>query len=61
VGRSLAAELLEKTADSNADTPLRALRARAMPVLFVEVDGMEVLDDLDGPDDLRRLRARFSV
>jgi len=56
VGRELAAELvtLEET------SPLRALRDRAGPLLSVEVPAEEVLDDLDSPADLARIRSRLA-
>jgi molybdenum cofactor cytidylyltransferase len=56
LGREIAAELahLEK------DAPLRDLRARAAPLLAVDVQSSEVLDDLDSQDDLARLRAKLS-
>ncbi len=40
------------------DRPLRELRARAAPLWSIEVSCKEVLDDLDAPADLARLRAR---
>ncbi len=54
VGRTLLAEL-EHFAP---DRPLRALRALAKPLLALEVRHPEILDDLDTPDDLRRIRER---
>lgn len=55
VGRELAArvELL------GADRPLYELRAHAQPLLALEVEDLSVLDDLDTPADLERLRAKF--
>lgn len=55
VGRALAAET---EALSGSDPPLRALRDRAEPLLALEVADRAVLDDLDTPADLERLRAR---
>jgi CTP:molybdopterin cytidylyltransferase MocA len=53
VGRALAAEL-----DALApDEPLRHLRRGAVPCLALEVETPSVLEDLDEPADLERLRA----
>lgn len=52
--------LLEELADSDPGQPLSRIRARAEPLFSVAVDGLEVLEDLDTPADLARLRARFS-
>jgi molybdenum cofactor cytidylyltransferase len=41
------------------DRPLHELRARAEPILALEVDSAAILDDLDDPSDLARLRARL--
>jgi molybdenum cofactor cytidylyltransferase len=41
-----------------ADTALRELRSRALPLASLEVFDPEILDDLDTPDDLERLRNR---
>lgn len=41
------------------DTPLRALRAAADPLLALPSPRAEVLDDLDDPSDLARLRGRL--
>jgi CTP:molybdopterin cytidylyltransferase MocA len=60
VGRGLAGDVAEQFARSGADTPLRAWRERADPVFSIDVEDAAVLDDLDGPDDLRTLRLRFS-
>ena len=54
VGRSL----LEELAEFEPGTPLSALRVHADPLLSIDVDADEVLDDLDTPEDLARLRAR---
>ena len=54
LGRGLLAEL----APWPRDRPLHALRARATPLLEVQVDSGAILDDLDTPEDLERLRAR---
>jgi CTP:molybdopterin cytidylyltransferase MocA len=40
------------------EAPLRELRARAEPVFSVSVESRAILDDLDTPEDLARLRAR---
>lgn len=40
--------------------PLRELRERALPLAGLEVFDPEILDDLDTPDDLERLRNRCS-
>lgn len=55
VGRGLLADLDLL----GADEPLRRLRGRAEPLLEVEVVHPEVLDDLDTPADLARLRRRL--
>ena len=57
VGRELLGEL-EVDAP---DRPLRALRDLADPLLALEIDALEVLDDLDEPADLERLRARAAA
>lgn len=41
-----------------AGSPLSAVRARAAPLLSLLVAGPAILDDLDSPADLARLRAR---
>jgi CTP:molybdopterin cytidylyltransferase MocA len=55
IGRELVAALENEP----PDTPLSALRCRAAPLLEVLLEAREVLDDLDRPADLQRLRARF--
>jgi len=55
VGRNLLAELDLLPADA----PLRELRALAEPLLAIDVDSERVLDDLDTPADLERLRNLF--
>jgi molybdenum cofactor cytidylyltransferase len=54
LGRALAAEALRLA----PGVPLRALRALATPLLAAAVPDAAVLDDLDTPADLARLRAR---
>lgn len=54
VGRDLARTLQ----DFPLDAPLSALRARAAPLLALAVTSPEILDDLDTPADLARLRRR---
>ena len=53
------AALAERLSEMGAADPLRELRAGADPLLEVALDCPEVLDDLDTPEDLERLRARF--
>jgi CTP:molybdopterin cytidylyltransferase MocA len=52
IGRALLAHLK----DFPPDRPLRALRALARPRLELEVASATILDDLDTPADLERLR-----
>jgi molybdenum cofactor cytidylyltransferase len=59
VGRALLAELVEELAGFGPDTPLRALRMRAAPLLSVDVECSAILDDFDTPADWRALQARF--
>ncbi len=54
VGRDLARDLV----DFDPAEPLRSLRERAEPLLAVSVGDRAVLDDLDTPADLSRLRAQ---
>ncbi len=54
VGRDLLGEL----GRMGPDAPLGGLRERAEPLLSAEVASPAILDDLDTPEDLRRLRAR---
>jgi molybdenum cofactor cytidylyltransferase len=54
IGRALAEEALRLS----SDVPLRDLRAAAAPLLAVAVPDAAILDDLDTPADLARLRAR---
>lgn len=60
IGRELAERADERARSGGKDLPLRALRELADPLLSVAVDAIEVLDDLDTPDDLDRLRRRIS-
>jgi nicotine blue oxidoreductase len=57
LGRALALEL----ETLSADAPLSALKPRARPLFDVEVESVAILDDLDTPEDLARLRARLSA
>jgi CTP:molybdopterin cytidylyltransferase MocA len=54
VGRGLAADLKAFPPQD----PLHALRARAAPLLALEVESASIIDDLDTPADLARLRER---
>jgi molybdenum cofactor cytidylyltransferase len=54
IGRALALEL----DGMPPETTLRDLRARAAPVFSVAVASRAILDDLDTPDDLSRMKAR---
>jgi CTP:molybdopterin cytidylyltransferase MocA len=56
VGRRLAAVVK----GFPAERPLSALRALAAPLLALEVSSAAILDDLDTPADLARLRARLA-
>ncbi len=56
IGRALAA----RCANSRKDLPLRELRGQAEPLMSIRVDDAAILDDLDSPDDLERLRRRIS-
>lgn len=52
------AGLLEALQALPDDAPLRELRSRARPLAALEVFDAEILDDLDTPADLERLRDR---
>lgn len=56
LGRELAGEL----AAADPDGPLRGLRSRAAPLWAVGVHDEAILDDLDSPADLARLRERLA-
>lgn len=51
IGRGLAARAL----NMGPDMPLRALRSDAQPLLGVQVQDREILEDLDTPEDLEKL------
>jgi molybdenum cofactor cytidylyltransferase len=55
VGRAL----LEEISGLDPDEPLSSLRKRAEPLAAIEVLSDAILDDLDTPEDLERMRARF--
>ena len=57
IGRALAARVLELAPDD----PLRKLRNSAQPLWKLDLDCAAILDDLDTPEDLARLRARFDL
>ena len=52
----LGASLLQELQERDPSTPLWELRAVAAPLLSVSVSRLEILDDLDTPEDLERLR-----
>ncbi len=52
----LGRDLLRELGAVDPGTPLRALRSHGKPVFTVEVGSSEILDDLDTPADLERLR-----
>lgn len=54
LGRKLLSELLAEP----QERPLKDFRSRAEPLLEVEVRANEILDDLDTPADLARMRTR---
>lgn len=54
LGRTLA----RKVCELDPDAPLHALRARAAPLLALEVASTRILEDLDTPADLAELRRR---
>lgn len=53
----LGRELLDDLSDFAPDEPLRALREHAQPLMMLDVGTEAIVDDLDTPDDLARLRA----
>lgn len=57
VGRALAL----RVAELGSEAPLRVLRSLADPLLAVQVASRAILDDLDDPEDLGRLRERSGV
>lgn len=56
LGRALLAHLRPE----DDDAPLASLREKAEPLLATAVTARAVLDDLDTPEDLRRLRVRLT-
>ena len=56
----LGADLAADARALGPDRPLRALRERASPLTSVACDEPAILDDLDRPSDLARLRARLA-
>lgn len=55
----LGAELASEVHGLAPDAPLRALRAKASPLASLVVDDAAIVDDLDTPLDLERLRRRI--
>lgn len=51
-------ELVREAQRMDPGTPLRQLREQASPLCSLGVEDLAVLDDLDTPDDLERLRQR---
>ncbi|MCY2961834.1 MAG: NTP transferase domain-containing protein [Planctomycetota bacterium] len=56
IGRDLCARL----SAIGKEVPMREVRALARPLLSIAVDSVAILDDLDTPADLERLRRRVS-
>jgi len=54
LGRALLAEILAEP----EELPLKVFRTRAVPLLGAEVHSHSVLEDLDTPEDLARMRLR---
>ena len=54
-------ELLSAWHPASPAAPLRELRELAAPLLAADVDDEGILDDLDTPEDLARLRDRLAV
>ena len=54
VGRELAAAMLQ----TDPGEPLSRLRTQASPLWSIQVNDAAILDDLDTPEDLKKLRAR---
>ncbi len=57
VGRELGEAILR----ADPAEPLAHLRALADPIWAVRVSDMAILDDLDTPEDLKKVRARLSL
>ena len=57
----LGRDLVRAIAATGPGTPLRTLRSWGNPVFAVEVGSSEILDDLDSPADLERLRLRRPI
>ncbi len=55
----LGADLAALASGLSPDASLRSLRDRAAPIATVETADLGIHDDLDTPEDLRRLRARL--
>jgi len=54
----LGRELARRVCELDPEAPLHVLRARAAPLLAVEVASTHILEDLDTPADLAELRRR---
>jgi len=53
--------LLQRAATGDPAAALRGFRSFADPIWSIPVAGNEILDDLDDPFDLERLRSRFEA
>ena len=56
----LGRDLLAEIAAAQPSRELRSFRSLSTPLWSIPVSGTEILDDLDSPEDLRRINGRFT-